>query len=133
MTNELIAKAKECKSAEELLALAEEHDVKMTLAEAEERYAELHNEGELSDDELDAAAGGGCSTSKPKKGETWIIKKKYSEHYCPSCNCNTVIYEGESYNQLSSLPNMVNLTCTQCATAYCFYHNWTTKEFMTKA
>ncbi len=133
MTNEMMQKVMECKSAEELLALAKENGMDMTAEEAAEKYAELHNEGELSDDELDSAAGGGCGEAEPKKGETWIIKTKYSKYYCPSCNCNTVIYNGESYCQFAALENTVNLTCTQCGTSYCFYHNWTTNEFMTKA
>ncbi len=133
MTNEMMKKAKECKSAEELLYLAKENGIDLTEEEAAAKFAEFRSEGELSDDELDSASGGGCGDPDPKKGETWIIKKKYSEHYCPNCNCNTVIYDGESYNQLSNLPNMVNLTCTQCGTSYCFYHNWTTEEFMIKA
>ncbi len=60
MTNELMQKAKACKSAEELLALAKENDYSMTEEEAERIFAELHSEGELSDDELDGAAGGSC-------------------------------------------------------------------------
>ncbi len=60
MTDELLQKAKECKSAEELLALARENGIEMTAEEAAEKYAQLHSEGELSDDELDGASGGSC-------------------------------------------------------------------------
>ncbi len=60
MTNELISKAKECKSVEELFELAKENNIEMTAEEAKAKFAELHNEGELSDDELDSAAGGAC-------------------------------------------------------------------------
>ncbi len=63
MTNEMIEKAKACKTVEELLALAKENNVEMTENQAAELFAKLHNEGELSDDELDGAAGGGCGNS----------------------------------------------------------------------
>ncbi len=62
MTVELIEKAKACKSAEELLTLAKETNYPLTAEEAAEQFAALHNEGELADDELDAAAGGACET-----------------------------------------------------------------------
>ncbi len=60
MTNELLAKAKECKSPEELLALAKENNIEMTEEEAKSKFAELNNEGELSDDEIGNASGGAC-------------------------------------------------------------------------
>ncbi len=59
MTNEMIRKAKECKSTDELLALAKENGIEMTAEEAAEKLAALNNMGELSDDELENAAGGG--------------------------------------------------------------------------
>lgn len=60
-SNELIEKAKQAKSAEELLALAKENKIEMTEEEAGAYYAQLHpTSGEISDDELDNVAGGGC-------------------------------------------------------------------------
>ena len=70
MTNpELIAKAKTAKTVEELLALAKENNVPMTEEEGKDLFAQLNPKaGELSDDELDNVAGGGCgSDSKPDK------------------------------------------------------------------
>ncbi len=60
MTNELVLKAKECKSAEELLALAKENNYPMTEEDAKRTFAELHTEGELSEEELDNVSGGAC-------------------------------------------------------------------------
>ncbi len=60
MTNEMIKNAKECKSADELLALAKENGIEMTAEEANEKFSLLHNDCELSDDELDSASGGAC-------------------------------------------------------------------------
>ena len=61
MNNELIARAKKAKSSEELTALAKENGEELTEESAKE-YFELLNPktGELSDDELDNVAGGGC-------------------------------------------------------------------------
>lgn len=69
MTNlspELIIKAKNAQSAEELLALAKENDVEMTEESAAAYFAQLNPTiGELSDDELDNVSGG-CGKKKPK-------------------------------------------------------------------
>lgn len=61
MNNELIAKAKEAKTAEELMALAKESGEEIT-EESAKAYFDLLNPktGELSDDELDNVSGGGC-------------------------------------------------------------------------
>ena len=59
---ELIEKAKQAKSVEDLLALAKENGVEMTREEATQYFALLNpTSGELSDEELDNVAGGGCS------------------------------------------------------------------------
>jgi len=57
---DLILKAKEAKSAEDLLVLAEKNGIELTKEEAKNYFAELHPSGELADDELDNIAGGGC-------------------------------------------------------------------------
>ena len=68
--SKLLEKAKEAKSADELVALANENGVVLTAKEAEVYYSQLNPvSGELSDDELDNVSGGGC-------GEY---------HYCPVC------------------------------------------------
>ncbi len=107
MTNEMIGKAKECKSAEELLALAKENGIDMTAEQAKAKFAELHNEGELSDDELDSAAGGACY-KYPDEGETVMLRNNLS---CPSCGCTTAVYTKQA-------PGMgmttFYFTCTDC-------------------
>ena len=60
---ELIQKAKDTKSAQELIALAKENGVELTEESAMAYFAQLHKSGELSDEELGNVAGGGCSTS----------------------------------------------------------------------
>ena len=61
-TPEQLAKAKSAKNAEELLALAKAEGIALTEEEAAKYFADLHKEGELSDDELDNVSGGGCGT-----------------------------------------------------------------------
>ena len=56
---EMIEKAKEAKSAEELLELAKENNVEMTADEAATYFAQLNpTSGELNDDDLDLVSGG---------------------------------------------------------------------------
>lgn len=63
LTLELIEKAKAAKTAEELLALAKEHNIEMTAEEAAAYFAQLNPaSGPLSEDELDNVSGGGCET-----------------------------------------------------------------------
>ncbi len=83
MTNELIQKAKECKNTEELLALAKENGIEITAEQAVEMLAQLHNEGEISDDELDGAAGGACY--KGKRMVTTILNS-CGRWECKKCN-----------------------------------------------
>ena len=89
MTNfseELIEKAKQAKSVEELLALAKENGMEITEEQANAYYAQLSpKSGELSDEELDNVAGGGCSVKVSGHKYTvvsnavYIPKKKDNE------------------------------------------------------
>lgn len=60
LTPELIAKAKAAKSAEALLELAKANSVELTETEAKICFEQLHANGAVSDDELEAVAGGGA-------------------------------------------------------------------------
>ena len=56
---------KDCKirkrpDREELLTLAKENGMELTEEKAAEYFAQLNKSGELSDEELDNVAGGGC-------------------------------------------------------------------------
>ena len=63
-TPELIEKAKSAKTPEELMALAKENGIELTEESAAAYFDRLHPQtGELSDDELDNVAGGGCYSS----------------------------------------------------------------------
>ena len=60
---EVMERAHEAKSSEELLALARELNIELTEEDAEEAFGLLHRKGELAEEELENVAGGGCDTS----------------------------------------------------------------------
>ena len=88
-TNEIIEKVKTAKSAEELLAMAKAENIELTAEEVAKAFAELKKAGELSDEELENAAGGGCGDSN-KSGDT----PKYSvgQRGCTCVGPNKVYY-----------------------------------------
>ena len=60
-TAELIEKAKEAKSAAELITLAKENGTEITPEEAANYFAKLNQKtGDIADEELENVAGGGC-------------------------------------------------------------------------
>ena len=66
INQELLAKAKEAKTVEELMALAKENNIELTEEKVNEYFSKLHSEtGEISDDELDNVSGGGCLSDDP--------------------------------------------------------------------
>ena len=63
MTRELLEKARAAKSPEELLKSARENGIPELTEESSKEYFEsMHKSGELTDDELETAAGG-CKTN----------------------------------------------------------------------
>ena len=68
----LLRKAKSAESPEELLALAKENRIELTPEQAREHFDRLHQTGELSDEELDNVAGGGCQTKVGGKKYTVV-------------------------------------------------------------
>ena len=70
LTKETIEKAMACQTAEELMELAKAEGLELTKDEAEAYLAETEDV-ELTDAELQQAAGGYCWTEKcPAKGNT---------------------------------------------------------------
>jgi len=63
ITREMLEKAMQCKSAEDLIALAETEDIELTREEAEAYLDEL-SECELKDGELKHVAGGSSRRMK---------------------------------------------------------------------
>ena len=121
--NEMLVKAKKAKTPEELLAIANENGVELDEEGAKAYFEQLHQStGELSDDELDEVAGGGCGTPKDDrmvvtpKTSCYHFSCKYDEwprgtdmskisigildYYCVKCyksaycaNCRYMVYE----------------------------------------
>ncbi len=69
ITRAMIAKAANCKTADELVALAKSEGMEITKAEAESYLAELDNV-ELDSKVLDKVAGGGCYSDCT--AEAWL-------------------------------------------------------------
>lgn len=100
MTNEeMIARAKEAGSADELVALAKKNGKELSAEQANVLFGKLHQSGELSDSELDSAAGG-CNYVSPSSvcsvcgGDMECIgfhlydsnlDQHYSEYECTKC------------------------------------------------
>ena len=63
LTKEMVVKAMQCKTAEELIALAKSEGIEITEAEAEAYLAEL-SEYEVKDGQLRRIAGGTAFTIK---------------------------------------------------------------------
>ena len=106
LNKELLAKAKNAKTPEELIALANENGTEMTEESAEAYYNLLHPQnGEVSDDELDNVAGGGCHN-----GGKLVVSVM---HYCDEWRCK------DDGSQCDIDGILVN--CNTCrVAAYCF-------------
>ena len=116
LTPEMIEKAKAAKSAEELLELAKANGVEMTADEAATYFAQLNpTSGELSDDDLDAVAGGACARTEqannaqdavsnmpcPRCGAVgeWALLHKFKDNtdfYCANCKVIVWTYAEEN-------------------------------------
>ncbi len=58
MSGEVVEKLKKTKSVEEVLDIVKGYGAEVTLEQAQELFDQFHEQGELSDDELTAVAGG---------------------------------------------------------------------------
>ena len=95
LNKELLAKAKEAKTPEELLTLAKENGTELTAESARMYFDLLHPQtGELSDEELDNVSGGAC----------------YGRD---DCLMTTIAY-GCRYYEPATTKNGVNGTCGAC-------------------
>ena len=127
--NELLEKAKQTKSAEELLALAKENKIEMTDEQAKAYFAQLHPaSGEIADDELENVAGGGCAAkgiatphenlvnvgTKVRLHWTENLSNSYSSK-CSQCKSNDIfilVEKGEPFWKFQ---------CSECGTIHTFY------------
>lgn len=90
---ELMKKVEAAASPEEILAIAKDNNIKLTQEQANAYFEKMHKTGELSDDELDNVAGGGCGNQTQEVTDPICCPicgshsvKKYSTDSA-SCNC----------------------------------------------
>ena len=106
---ELLEKAKQTKSAEELLALAKENNIELTAEEAKTYFEQLHPvSGEMADDELENVAGGGCHSGD---GRLVVTIGYECSHWVCAC--------GNPYTKREVLGRSVSLVCTSCGKTLC--------------
>lgn len=117
---ELILKAKEAKTAEELLALAKENGVPLNEESAKAYYEKMHKTGELSDEELDNVAGGGCYHE-----DKLVVS---ALHYCENWQCHKCGKQDHSSlhghrcdRETSNEPANIIACCNSCK--YCVYQD----------
>ena len=110
MDKELFEKAKGAKSAEELLSLAKANGVELTEEEAAEYFAQLNKSGEISDEELDNVAGGGCQTK--------VGGEKYTVYSCGQFICKSCGRPGEHKHHVGNIVTIYP-SCELCK--YCSY------------
>ena len=91
-TPELIAKARAAKSAEELFELAKANEMEITEEDAKLYFAQLNANATVTDDELDAVAGGGSCLGNdepcPKCGNPTIPVAR-TKRECLTCGYRT--------------------------------------------
>lgn len=101
LTPELMKKAEAAKSPEELLSIAKENGIEdFTEENAKAYFAQLHKSGELSDDELDNVAGGGCHykdgrlvTTMSNRCKGWELNTKWNMTSRSCYTCKYYTYE----------------------------------------
>lgn len=109
-SREMIAKAKQAKSAEELLAMAKAENFPMTEEESQFFFDALNRQGEISDDELDAVAGAG----KSKQPENTTPKPLYSKgQYVSWGNARCEICDIGEYSEQDGYRYYVRVVLTQ--------------------
>ena len=110
---EMIEKAKEAKSAEELLELAKENNVEMTADEAATYFAQLNpKSGELDDDDLDAVAGGAGGCGDPTNKDLFPEGSKMRCKKGP-CVCGNNVWIAV-YGSGIMAREYISPTCSTC-------------------
>ena len=77
ISKELMEKAEKCRTADELMALAKENDIELTVDEAQ-AFLDESADIELDEEQIDQAAGGGKPCRKNKCNEFKPICPDYS-------------------------------------------------------
>ena len=112
--SQLLEKAAQAGSVEELLTLAEENEILLTAEQAQTYFDKLHSKGELSDDELGNVAGGGCGDNGDN-GDGCLIGVDESAKgmarpgagFCSKC--------GTAFVKIVSSRGYTTLVCPKCS------------------
>ena len=129
---ELILKAKEVRTAEELLVLAKENGTPLTEERARAYYEKIHKSGELSDDELDNVSGGWCYHDGNRV--VTAITPACTDWVCDKCGAKSELKdEGKRYcsNMFAHEEKFIfQCYCSNCkyykyedALSLCTYHH----------
>lgn len=85
--DETIAKLKTVGNAEDLLSLAKESGMELTLEQAQSYFNKLNpRSGELEDEELDNVAGGGCGDNYSPGGRPYVRSNSTCEFFESNCS-----------------------------------------------
>ena len=96
LSKELLEKAKQAKSAEELMTLAEENGTGLSDEQANMLFANLHPAcGEIPDDDLDSVSGGGCGGGSDDEFEIKVIGRWCKNFKCGICGVSSIKVEGD--------------------------------------
>ena len=105
-SKELLVEAKKTVSSAQLMKLASENGMELDKADAEELFSKLHpKDGSISDNELEAVAGGGCgnqsgNNATEKEPEFYPGQRVYlcnSGHTFGSLFCNNPVCRGNVF------------------------------------
>lgn len=124
---ELILQAKAAKTSAELLALAKENGIELTEEGAEAYFDRFHKSGELTDEELDNVAGGGCYAGDGRLVVTCGHECK--KWVCKKCNhglayVKQYVYHGTQKHYYTDWAHCY----TGCGFMYCPEEDWTCKN-----
>jgi len=89
LTPELLEKAKQAESFEELIALAKETSTELTEESAKAYFDQLHKTGELAEDELGNVSGGSCYNSDGR--EIVTVGHCCTLFWCKKCGSEGIL------------------------------------------
>lgn len=114
MDETFIQKAKSAKSADELLAMAKENGIEMSVDEVNEKFKALHPaSGELADDELDNVSGG-CGSIEINGQKYRQIDQSEVHQCCDRYICGSCGYPGGNHADGCSSGWICGHKCSTC-------------------
>lgn len=136
MNKEILEKAKAANSPEELFALAKAEGIEISPEQAEKYFKMLRDGGELSEDELANATGGGCSVFNTIRihidcpardaGHPTMWQCRVCRGFAHTDEVDTYIDFRTDYSKLfcDHALNMKDLNCDNCMNLngkYCYF------------